>query len=221
MSYTRALIREASGWASLLAACTIALLWAAPAAAQQSHQRLSVDPRAGVAFPVGDLADVHEAGFTGGVGLAYAFHPNVAVRGDLDVSVLDDESQAFGVVLAPTLTMVHFHGGLEFDFVRPGDQALPLTLRWGVGGGGTSMSASREFPDGEDVNFSQTYPSVNSAVKIGYAFSSGVEAFVDGRMNLVFADELEVAELVKRIPNFEPFGTIWSAPVTAGVKLTF
>lgn len=210
------------GWVGAVAGLALLFAATAPAAAQQDYARFSVDPRAGVGFAVGDLADSHEVGFSGGLGVAYKVHPNIAVRGDFDISVLDDESPQFGLVLAPTLTMVHYYAGLEFDFGPPDFQDLPLSFRWNVGGGGTSMSASRDFPDdGPDIDFSETYPSVNSGVKIGYRFNRSIELFVGGQLFLTFADEAEIAELVQRVPQKEPYGTVWSAPVTLGLKASF
>ena len=209
------------GLGGAMAALALLAAVAAPAAAQEDYAPFSVDPRAGVAFPIGDLADTHEFGFSGGMGLAVKVHPNVALRGDFEVSVLDDESPQFGTVLAPTLTMTHFYGGLEFDFGPPDFQHTPLSFRWNLGAGGVSMSASRDFPTGQDVDFSQTYPSVNSGAKIGYRFSRSVELFLGGQIFLTFADDQEMAELVKRVPDREPYGTVWSAPVTLGLKASF
>lgn len=213
--------RWTRGCVAALAALALIVVGTQPAAAQDGdYGQISVDPRAGVGFPVGDLATTHQAGFSGGLGVAYKFHPNIGIRGDFDLAVLDDESPQFGVVLAPTLTMVHFNGGVEFDFPRPDWQNFPLSFRWNVGAGGTSMSASRDFPDEVDVDFSGTYPSVNSGVKVGYRITPDVDIFVGGQMYLTFADEVEIAELVKRT-GIEPFGTVWSAPVTLGVKASF
>lgn len=208
------------GALAALAALAIVLAGVGPAAAQTYEGEASIDPRLGVAFPVGDLAETHSVGFSGGLGISYKFHPHIAVRGDFDISVLDDESPQFGVVLAPTLTMIHYGAGLEFDFPPPDYQDFPLTFRWNVGAGGTSMSASRDFPAGEDVDFSATYPSVNSGIKIGYSVTPSVDIFLGGQMHLIFADSEEIVELVKR-SSVEPYGTVWSAPVTLGVKAAF
>lgn len=221
MASTKAHVdRWIRGSAAALFTLALTLAVARPAAAQDDAGQISVDPRAGVGFPVGDLAETHQAGFSGGLGVAYKFHPNIAARGDFDITVLDDESPRFGVVLAPTLTMTHFNGGLEFDFPRPEWQNFPLSFRWNIGAGGTSMSASRDFPDEVDIDFSATYPSVNSGVKVGYAVTPSVDIFVGGQMYLTFADEEEMVELVKRA-GIQPFGNVWSAPVTLGVKASF
>lgn len=204
-----------------LAAMVLLALGAQSSAAQETYSEFGVDPRLGVAFPVGDLADTHEFGFSAGLGVSYYFHRHVAVRGDVEVSVLDDESPQFGVVLAPPLTLVNFNAGIELDFPRPDYQEFPLTFRWYVGGGGTSMSASRDFPTGEDIDFSATYPSVTSAVKIGYQVAPDVETFVGGQAYLIFTDEAETLELVQRAPQAGPFGAAWSMPVTAGVQIKF
>lgn len=217
-------VESVRGWARIgaggLAIAALAIT-VVPAAGQEGTTRITVDPRAGVVFPVGDLAETHELGYTGGAGVGVEVHPWIGLRGDVDVMVLDGEARGDGTVLAPSLTVVHFHGGVEFDFPRPDDQDVPLTLRWSVGGGGTSMSASRDFPDAENVDFSGTYPSVNSAIKVGYRINRSVELFAGGGMFLTFADEEEIAELVKRVPGREAYDAVWSAPVTLGVKASF
>lgn len=211
--------RRAGRIAGVLSALLL-LAVARPAVAQEVELPVTVDPRVGVGFPVGDLADTHDVGFAGGVGVAYKVHPHIAIRGDFDLLVLDEESPEVGVVLAPPLTMSHFYGGVEFDFAPPKEQSIPLTLRWSFGAGGTSMSASRDFPDDRDVDFSATYVNVNSGMKIGYPISPRLNLFVAGQAFLTFADRAEMAELVKRTDR-EPFGTVWSVPVTLGAQFSF
>lgn len=223
MGTRHATVDAVSRWVTLI---SILVLWGAvspPAAlrAQSASDRVAVDPRVGVAFPVGALADVNEFGAAGGLGLAYYFHPHIAVRGDVALSVLDDRSPAPGTVLAPTLSLFHFNGGIQFDFPRSKFQDAPLSFRWNLGFGGTRMSATRDFPSGEDVDFQHTYVTLNSGGKIGWEFTETVTAFVGGEAYLIFADEEETAELVKRAPAAEPFGASWAVPLTLGVELEF
>lgn len=210
------------GAAGLFALALMVLAGVRPLAAQDYEKgQASIDPRAGVAFPFGDLAETHKVGFDGGLGLAYKVHPHIAVRGDFDFISLNGRNPQFGVVLAPTLTVVHYHAGLEFDFGPPEYQDFPLTFRWNLGAGGTSMSAQQDFPDGVDVDFSGTYPSVNSGIKIGYRITPELDLFVGGQIFWTFTNnEGEIAELVKRA-GIEPYGNAWTAPVTFGVKYSF
>lgn len=210
-------------WTQRLAAGLIALavLLAAPgaAAAQDGDARATFDPRAGIGFAVGDLSKTHNIGFAGGLGVAYEVHPHISLRGDFDLMMLDEDRPQFGVVLAPPLTMIHYHAGLQFDFPEPRYQTIPLSLRWSLGAGGTSMSADRDFPGEQDVDFSGTYPSMNSALKIGYRLDPQVDLFVSGQIFLTFADDEEIAELVKR-SSVQPYGTVWSLPLTLGANIT-
>lgn len=210
-------------WTQRLAAGLIALavLLSAPgaAAAQDGDARATFDPRAGIGFAVGDLSKTHNMGFAGGLGVAYEVHPHISLRGDFDFMLLDGNTPEFGIELAPQLSVIHYHAGVQFDFPRPRYQTIPLSLRWSLGAGGTSMSADRDFPSGEDVDFSGTYPSMNSGLKIGYRLNPKVDLFVSGQIFLTFAEDEEIAELVKR-SSVEPYETVWSLPLTLGANIS-
>lgn len=200
-----------------LAALVLLLASGRSASAQSGLPEVSVDPRMGIEFPVGDLSDIHTYGLTGGLGVAYRFHPNIAVRGDVDVGTLEDKSG----FLTPSLTTVHYGASVEFYLPKPPHQDFPLTVRWSIGGGATSLSGEEAFVEAEPIDFSATYPTLGSAVKIGYEVTPEVEFFAGGQMYLIFADEAETAELYVNEPGHGPFGTTWSAPVVLGVKAAF
>lgn len=197
------------------------LLPAQPLAAQTSDASITVDPRVGVGFPVGDLRDTQESGFAGGLGISVKLHSNIGIRGDVDVLLLDDESPMFGVVLAPTLDVIHYHGGVEFTFEPDDWSTIPLTFRWNLGGGATSITGERDFPDGTNVDFSATYPSGNTGIKIGYRVAPWLDLYGGGQLFVTFADTEETVELVKRSPTTEPFDTLWTAALTFGAQLAF
>lgn len=171
----------------------------------------------GLEFPMGGLADLERYGFTTGFGLAYKFHPHIGIRGDFDVAFLRNKPGN----LTPPLTLVHYGASLEFDFPPPDYQDFPLTFRWDIGGGATSMSGDETFVGAESIDFSSTFPTLHSGMKIGYEITPTLEIFAGGRLYLIFADDAETAELYKNNPGRSPFGTTWSAPVTLGVKAAF
>lgn len=212
MVRTNRCIRGAVG----VAAAVAMLALTGQTVSAQEDARISVDPRAGLEFPTGGLAEIHTYGFTGGLGVAFEIHPHINLRGDFDMGILNEKSG----IPTPPLTVLHFNAGLEFDFPPPNYQEFPLTFRWNIGAGGTSLSGDETFPGAQDVDFSQTYPSINSGVKIGYEVTPTVELFAGGALHLIFAEKSESAELYKNTTR-EPFGNTWSAPVTLGLKASF
>ena len=187
---------------------------AEPATGQDSE--ISVDPRAGLEFPVGGLSEIHSFGFTGGVGVSFAIHPHINLRGDFDAGILNEKSG----IQTPSLTVLHYNAGIEFDFTAPEFQEFPLSFRWNLGAGATTLTGDESFAGAEDVDFSQTYPSITTGAKIGYALTPRIELFAGGSLHLIFAEESETVELFKNAPGRQPFGNTWSAPVTLGVDLS-
>jgi len=212
MVRTNRWIRGAVG----VAAAVAMLALSSGAASAQEGAGISVDPRAGLEFPTGGLAEIHTYGFTGGLGVAFEIHPHINLRGDFDMGILNEKSG----VRTPSLTVLHYNAGVEFDFPPPDYQDFPLTFRWNIGAGATSLSGDETFAGAEDIDFSQTYPSINTGVKIGYEVAPTVELFAGGALHLIFADRAESAELYKNTTR-QPFGNTWSAPVTLGLKASF
>ena len=183
-------------------------------ASAQQDARITVDPRAGLEFPIGGLSEIHSFGFTGGAGVAFEISPHINLRGDFDAGILNEKSG----IRTPSLTVLHYNAGIEFDFAAPEFQEFPLSFRWNLGAGGTTLTGDESFPGAEDVDFSATYPSFTTGAKIGYRLSPSVELFAGGSLHLIFADESETAELFKNAPGRQPFGNTWSAPVTLGLR---
>ena len=201
--------RVALATAVALAAMAVS---AETAIAQDSE--ISVDPRMGLEFPVGGLSEIHSFGFTGGVGVSFEIHPHINLRGDFDAGVLNGKSG----VQTPSLTVLHYNAGIEFDFAEPEFQEFPLSFRWNLGAGATTLTGDESFAGAETVDFSQTYPTITTGAKIGYGLTPRVELFAGGSLHLIFAEESETAELFKNAPGRQPFGNTWSAPVTLGVQ---
>lgn len=197
----------------------LALIVAAGGAAAQSS--LKVEPRVGVAIPLGDLKDISEAGFAVGGSGSWFFHENIAIRADLVAELLNDRIDPFGIVPAPPLTLIHFTGGFEIDFAPPSNQGQPISFRIHGGGGATRVSGSAEYTDGSSVDFSETYLSVVGGAAIGYRVTPRIEVFADGSAYLVLFDDEDTEVFAERSLQVETFSEGWSFPVTAGVRLAF
>lgn len=208
----------APGMALLVAVAVMAM---PSALAGQDASRASVDPRLGVAFPVGGLDEVTDFSVSGGVGLSWELHPNVAVRGDLLYSRLDAETDGFGDPVAPSLDLFTYSLGLAFDFPRPRWQDVPFTFEATGGLGATDISGSHQLENGSLAIFDETYATVTGGARIGLPVSSRVRGFVAAEVLLIFADPQETRVLTLDDPTADPFGTGWVIPLTAGVRVNF
>lgn len=184
-------------------------------------QSLTVEARAGAAFPLGDLKDVADIGFTIGGAGAWFFHPNIGVRADILAELLNDVVDPFGIVPAPPLTLIHFTGGFEVDFAPAADQATPLSFRLHLGAGGTRVDGAQQYGDGSSVEISATYPTFTAGTAIGYRMHSQFEVFVDGTLYLILFDEADTEMFAERSRQASAFSEAWSYPVTMGVRLIF
>lgn len=194
-------------------------LTAAPAGAQ-SEGDVTLDPRAGVIFPVGGLADVTTFGASGGLGVAYHVTSHLALRGDVELSVLDDRKDEFGVVISPPMSLMAFTAGLEVDFPPRRWQDEPLTFRWNVGVGGMRMDAEEHFADGSSLVFQHTFTTLQTGGKIGYRLSPTLTAFVGSQVYAIFTGEDDTRLFSERSIGAEPFAVAWTVPLSVGVQAT-
>ncbi len=197
----------------------LVLIFTAGGAAAQSY--LTVEPRVGVAIPLGDLKDISDEGFAVGGSASWFFHENIGIRADLVAQVLNDRMDPFGIVPAPPLTLIHFTAGFEIDFAPPSGQVQPFSFRIHGGGGGTRVSGSAEYTDGSSVDFSETYLSVVGGAAIGYRVTSRIEVFADGSAYLVLFKDEDTEVFAERSLQVKTFSEGWLFPVTAGVRLIF
>lgn len=185
----------------------------------QETDRATLDPRVGVAFPVGGLDDVTDFSVSAGAGVSWTVLPHVALRGDVRYSRLDGETDGAGDPLAPSLDLITYSVGVAFDFSRPRWQDVPLTFGASLGVGATDMSGSHRFGNGTEVAFEQTYPTLTGGARIGVPITGRALGFVSTEMLLIFADHEDTSVLVAEHPNAEPFDTGWALPLTAGVQV--
>lgn len=192
--------------AVVVVAALIAAAVGTPARAQQG---IAMEARAGVAIPTGDLADTQEAGLTAGLGLGFDVGGRVAVTGDVELGTfgegLDDVEP--GSSVAADLSLWHVTGGIEFRLLDPTMTYWALSIH-----GGAGITAFDPDP-GEG----HTYPTGRAGLKLGYRFSPDASFVFDVRTNVLFVDEADFQDTGFDVES----GTIWTLPVTAGLRLSF
>lgn len=188
--------------------------------AGQEAAHASLDPRFGVAIPVGGLDDVTDVSVSAGAGFASPIHPRVAIRGDLRYSRLAGATDDRGDALAPSLDLFTVSAGVEFDFPRPRWQDVPFSFRLALGVGVTDMSGSLRHEDGTRTDFDQTYPTLTGGARIGLPITDRIQGFVLSEALLILAEEEDTAVLTERVPGADPIGTAWTLPLSAGLRVT-
>lgn len=181
----------------------------------QERGRVVAEGRAGVAFPLGELSNLTDAGPAFGAGVAYFFHPNIGLGADLGVSLLSSsEPDEFEVIRTSEMDLIHFGAALMFEASPVSHQDTPLSFRATVAPGFTSMRAGSS-----EVDFSETYFTLSGLGRIGYAIRDDLELFVGTDIRMVVTDDAEMAAGFVQGPTpVEPMDLALSLPVTIGVK---
>jgi hypothetical protein len=196
-------------------------------AAAQVSGNFSVDLHGGLAFPTGTFGDLTSTGFAYGGGLAFHFHPNVALRGDIMLITVDNgtNNEDPPLLLSPPVDLMYYGGGLEVNFNSPLYQDLPLTFGVNLEAGWTNFDVDETYSPSHPANgIDQGYLTFSFGGQVGYtAYRSGsmvLNLFVKGQPYLILTDS---ADMTPYSTNFgtEPIDHVWVIPVTGGVRLTF
>ena len=192
------------------------LLAAAPDdAVAQQRSIFSLDGRAGVAFPAGELNSFESTGFSWGGGLAFWLTEVVGLRGDLQFDYLVGRSFPTGVT-APDLDLRHLTGSIVFNFPAPQWQSVPLTFMWDLGAGVTRWKTAGN----SSFSFDNSYFTGTSGAVIGYDASRNFNIFIGARAYLMVLDEDDTAVWAALDPTISTFTTSWSIPLFAGVMVS-
>ena len=161
---------------------------------------VTLDGGFGVGLPAGDLGDAFDPGVAGDLGVGVRLNPRISLRldGGAEFLSLEEDVSSFAGT-ASDLTLWHYGATVGLDLVPP--MRTPFRVTALLGGGGTTL----EF---RDTDRTETYPSVNGGLRLGYQVDENVKLFADGRARLAITDE-------------EDLGTesAWSIPLTAGVEI--
>ncbi|MDT8436225.1 MAG: outer membrane beta-barrel protein [Gemmatimonadota bacterium] len=185
----------------------------------QAQQKWTIEGRGGVGIPVGDLADLVDAGPSFGVGISYQLHPRIDLLLSGGAEILSGVDADAAGPEAPDINLYHYNLGAVFHVLEPG------MSRWSVdvnaGAGATTFDSDSFTTTAGTDDFSETYFTANGGLRIGYDVTPRVNVFVGGQVYLIFADEDDTAQLAALRTDVDAFDTVASIPVEAGVAIRF
>lgn len=206
--------------AAALLATALLLIGANGASAQQiDGSRFSIEPRAGVAIPAGDLSDAADVGPSVGIGFAYRLTERLSLRVDGDADILAGlDSEGTGAE-GPDVTIFHYGAGVDYALLDP--SANQWSVGVNVGAGASTFDVDEFSVGGSPVDFSETYFTINGGLQVGYDVSSAVSVFGRGQAYLMFTDEADTAVFSAINPEIDPagFDSAWSIPLSVGVAI--
>lgn len=193
-------------------------LTAADTVEAQEGPWVNLDGHAGIAIPMGDLADVVDPGPAGGLGFGYHLTPRVSVRGDAGLDVMSGVD--VGDESAADIRLWHLNGGFDFNLTDPTASSFAAILN--VGGGFTVMDSDRILDSSSDlfIGMNEMYPSVNGGLKLAFDLNDDIAFMVGGQAHMIFADEEDTDRIAGVVPGAEAFDTAVSIPVTAGLRVS-
>lgn len=208
---------------AILAAGAAALFLLVPEpAAGQEPGTIGITAGAGVGIPVGSLGDVSDPGPAFLFATDYGVSRGLALRGSVGAEVFESVSSVGGE--GPTVRLFRLTVGPSLALATPtGGTGFRLGVHGGLGG--TAFTAGRTLvgtgSDVRAIDFTEVYLALDGGVDAGYAFSESISAYVSAGASLSFADEADTEVFTFLDPSVEPFSTLVSVPITAGVRLDF
>lgn len=179
-----------------------------PAAGQQG---VSIEGRAGLAVPTGDLGDTHDAGLAAGLGLGFDLGSRVALTADAELGALGRGAASAGgggQGSDADLKLWHVTGGVELQLLDPTMTYWTLAVH---GGGGITAFDP-------DPGEGHTYGTGRAGLSLGYRFSSEASFVAGVSAYALFVDEADFQDST----SFDvQSGTLWTVPITAGLRLSF
>ena len=204
-----------------------------PAGAAGQEPPIDFDARAGIGFGVGTLGDVVD-----GVGPAFNVGVNFGMSERFLLRVTGGAELYQGIDLgAPVgneglneldVDLIHLHAGGVYYLKPPERRGLSVALTGtaGLTNFHVPRVATSVGTDAIEFELSELYFSAAGGLSAAYSVHPQVDLFLDGHTYLVFGDENDTAELVQVVNDVsdEPVDTLdtmWSVPVTVGVRLHF
>lgn len=210
---------------ALAALVAAALALAPPSAVAQ--QEITTDFAGGVAVPAGDLSDAVKLGPGFTIGVNFRVHDRVSIRTEGGADIFAGESfssSANPAFEGPDLTLTRLDAGLVFHGLSAEETDGPwVTVDVGAGVHIlTSDRFERQVLPAQVtiIDVSSLYFGAKGGLDVGYRFTDQVSAFVAGDAYLTMADERDTRGY-QDIPGVSPMETLWTFPVTAGLKFHF
>lgn len=213
-------------------ALVVASVLAFPGELAAQEPPIDVDGRGGIGFPVGTLGDVVDPGpaFNFGVnfGLTDRFLLRATGGAELYEGIEIGEPLGNEGVNDLEVDLIHFHAGGLYHLVPAEGQrfSVALTGTAGVTNFNVPRLAASVGADAIEFELSELYFSAGGGVSLAYTLHEQVDVFVDGHSYVVFGDEEDTAEMVQVVNSVkddpvDALDTVWSIPITAGVRLHF
>ncbi|MDP2496510.1 MAG: hypothetical protein Q8W44_00825 [Candidatus Palauibacterales bacterium] len=208
---------------AILAAAAAALLFAVPKPMfAQQPGTIDLTAGAGVGLPTGSLADISDLGPAFLFAADYGVSPGLAIRGGVGAEVFESVTATGGE--GPTVRLFRLTVGPSVTLVSSaGETGLRLRARGGIGG--TAFTAGRTLvgtgSNVRAIDFTEVYLALDGGVDAVYAFSRSVGAYLSAGASMSFAAEEDMEVFTFLDPDVEPFSSLVSVPITAGVRLTF
>jgi hypothetical protein len=140
--------------------------------------QVTLNARAGIGVPTGDVADAAKTGFDLGGGLGVMLGERVELRANIDYSLHGGE-EVSGVA-GPDVDVLHLIGGIGVLLTNPDD---PFYVSINAGAGALSFNIDAEGVDTE------TYFAINAGAEIGYWVLDNLAIFASPQGDIAFADE--------------------------------
>lgn len=192
-----------------------------------AQQPVQLDFRGGISVPGGDLSNFVgvSPGFT--IGVDYPVHERISLRVDGGADIFSGDDIEGSLVSAdrdgPDLSVTRFTGGAVFHVLADDDN--PLVVDANLGGGVGILTSSRteySLPGGgvAIVDLSEVYFTGEGGLLFGYRLGEQVSAFVSAQAYLTLADEEDTSQVGLITDEGAP-ETLWSFPLSAGLKFSF
>lgn len=203
---------------------------AEPAAAQQ--RPITFDAKGGIGLPAGDLGSVGDPGPAFNLNVNFGLNEKLFVRlgGGGELYGGFDVGQGLGSegTSELELNLVHLDAGLLYQLTRPEQSGFFASVN--ATGGVSNLNVPRvETSVGAsavEIDISGLYPSAAAGLTAGYTVSEQVDLYLDAQGYAVFGDEEDTSDLVRvyndrNDPDLDGLSTMYSVPITAGVRLHF
>ncbi|MDT8437164.1 MAG: hypothetical protein RRA92_10475, partial [Gemmatimonadota bacterium] len=178
-------------YAKLTVAALAAVLLLTPAAGRaQDRPIASVQAHGSLVIPLDTFEDITEVGGGFGGAALWHFHPNWALRGDVDVMKLNERDTETGFVAGPPVDLLYVGGGVEVSFGPPRYQDVPLTFALHLGGGTLNFDVDETFfAPHLASSIDEWYPALNGGGQVGYQLTEYLNLFFQTQAYLIFFDE--------------------------------
>lgn len=203
---------------------------AQPAAAQQKP--ITFDAKGGIGLPAGDLGSVGDPGPAFNLNVNFGLNDRLYVRGGGGAELYDGFDVGAGLgnegVNRLELNLVHLDVGLLYRLTRPGERGFfaSANATGGVANFNVPRVETSVGASAVEIDVSGLYPSAAVGLTGGYTVSEQVDVYLDAQGYAVFGDDEDTSDLV-RVHNdrmqadLDGLSTMYSVPITAGVRLHF